>query len=302
MRGSLKSMKERLRGTRKVLQVTQAMEHIASVRMMRSRSLLDAHLPYFQHLGAVLQLLAGSRESQGHPFLTPHTRGRGALVVFGADRGLCGGYNSALLDAAEPFTRQPQADDTAVITVGRVIRDRWLRNRRPLEQGYLQPPLNDSFAALTEIAKPLASGFRNGLYREVHALYSPHITGKPPSPVRIRLLPLPLPNEPGQPSPPAALPAPDPRNPSFPLLADAIREPDTEALLRTLAPEYFRALLTHVFFSSSTAEHTARHMAMVRARDNAGEMVDELTLACNRMRQEQITTEMTELSSGAEPS
>lgn len=298
MRGNLKSLKERLRGTRKVLQVTQAMEHIASVRMMRSRSLLEAHLPYFHHLGTLLRLLAGSSDPHGHPLLTTRDAGRVALVVFGADRGLCGGYNSAILDAAETFSRETPPG-TALVAVGRIIRDRMLRNHLTLEQGFLQPPLHDFFPALSEIAKPLAAGFRNGLYREVHAVYSPHTPGRPPTPARLRLLPLPMPGEPGLAAPPPAR-APDRKH--FGLLAHAIREPGTESLLRTLAPEYFRALLTHIFFSSSTAEHTARHIAMVRARDNAGEMVDELTLAYNHRRQEQITTEMTELAAGAQTS
>lgn len=299
MRGNLKSLKERLRGTRKVLQVTQAMEHIASVRMMRSRSLLEAHLPYLHHVGELLRLLADRSETHGHPLLSTRNAGRVALVVFGADRGLCGGYNSMILNAAETFSRETPPD-TALIAVGRIIRDRMLRNHRTLEQGFLQPPLHDFFPALTEIAKPLASGFRNGLYREVHAVYSPHTPGSPPTPARLRLLPLPMPGEAGL----AAQPPPreDPYRKHFNLLSHAIREPGTEAILRTLAPEYFRALLTHIFFNSSTAEHTARHIAMVRARDNAGEMVDELTLVYNRRRQEQITTEMTELAAGAQTS
>jgi F-type H+-transporting ATPase subunit gamma len=296
MHGNLKEMKERLRGTRKVLQVTQAMEHISSVRLARGRSLCEAHYPYVDRLGAVLNLVAGAPDYPTHPLVTPHTPGKLALVIFGADRGLCGGYNSALLAAAESFISK-NGPDIALVTIGKIIRDRLLRTGHQLDYSLLQPSFLDYPATIVEIQKHLSAGFRGGRYRDVHVLYTPYIPGKATSPRLARLLPLSITPDTNSPLP--TLSPAEPRQHDLALLADAIREPAPEFLIRHMAPDFLRALLTHLFLSGCTSEQAARHAAMVRARDNASDMVEELTLACNRLRQEQITTEMSELSSGA---
>jgi F-type H+-transporting ATPase subunit gamma len=290
MHGNLKEIKERLKGTRKVLQVTQALEHISSVRMVKSRALLGAHEPYTHRMGTVLQIL---RQSPGHPLhtlLTPHAEGRAALLVFGSDRGLCGGYNSALTDQVDAFMAG-RGGDVALMVIGQLLGNRLRHAGRELDYCFPQPSLREYARPLAEIVKNLSAGFRGGRYREIHALHTPFTPGKPLIPQIVPLLPLP---------PVSSSELNVFRD--FGMLRQAAPEPDPETLVRRLAPEYLRTLVAHLFLHSMTSEHTARHIAMIRARDNATEMVDELTLASNRLRQEQITTEMAELSSGVDES
>ncbi len=296
MHGNLKEIKERLKGTRKVLQVTQALEHISSVRMVKSRALLGAHEPYTRRLEMVIQALRQA-PGQPHSLLVPHSEGRPALLVFGSDRGLCGGYNSALLEQAEHFMKQ-QGGDVALIVIGQLLVNRLHSAGNALDYSFPQPSLQDYEHPLAEIVKHLSAGFRGGRYREVHALHTPFTSGKPLTPQTFLLLPIPSATTSGGPlfSPPSG--DRDLSRDSG-LLHQALPEPDPEVLVRRLAPEYLRTLVAHMFLHSLTSEHTARHIAMVRARDNAKNMVDELTLAGNRLRQEQITTEVAELSSGA---
>jgi F-type H+-transporting ATPase subunit gamma len=299
MHGNLKEIRERLKGTRKVLQVTQALEHISSVRMVKSRALLGAHEPYTRRLEIVIQAL---RQAPGrpHPLLAPHPEGRPALLVFGSDRGLCGGYNSALFEQVERFVKQ-QGGEVALIVIGQLLANRLRSAGHALDYSFPQPPLQDYAQPLAEIVKNLSAGFRGSLYREVHALHTPFTPGKPLTPHIAPLLPV----------PPASaagglffLPPSGDRDLSREsgFLSQALPEPEPEVLLRRLAPEQLRTLVAHLFLHSLTSEHTARHIAMIRARDNAQDMVDELTLAGNRLRQEQITTEVAELSSGANDS
>ncbi len=286
MHGNLKEIKERLKGTRKVLQVTQALEHISSVRMVKSRALLGAHEPYTVRLGAVMQALRQSPGGPVHALLTPHTEGRQALLVFGTDRGLCGGYNSALADKVEAFIAA-RAGNAALLVIGQLLGSRLRRAGHELDYCFPQPSLRDYARPLAEIVKHLSGGFRGGRYSEIHALHTPFVPGKPLTPRIVSLLPLP--------SPAIDDPA---LSGEVEILRRALTEPEPETLVRRLAPEYLRTLVAHLFLHSATSEHTARHIAMIRARDNANDMVDELTLTCNRLRQELITTEMAELSSG----
>jgi F-type H+-transporting ATPase subunit gamma len=296
MHGNLKEIRERLKGTRKVLQVTQALEHISSVRMAKSRALLGAHELYARRLELVIQAL---RQAPGrpHPFLTPHPEGRLTLLVFGSDRGLCGGYNSALIEQVELFVKR-QGGDVALIVIGQLLANRLRNVEHTLDYSFPQPPLPGYSRPLAEIVKNISAGFRGGRYREVHALHTPFTPGKPLTPKIVPLLPIPLASAAG--GIPFSLPSGDrdlSRESEF--LRQALSEPEPETLIRQLAPQHLRTLVAHLFLNSITSEHTARHIAMIRARDNAKDMVDELTVAGNRLRQEQITTEVAELSSGA---
>lgn len=299
MHGNLKEIKERLKGTHKVLQVTQALEHISSVRMVKSRALLGAHEPYTRRLALVIQAL---RQAPGRPhvLLVAHNEGRPALLIFGSDRGLCGGYNSALFEQAERFIKQ-RGGDVALIVIGQLLANRLRSAGHSLDYSFPQPSLQDYGQPLAEIVKNLSAGFRGGRYREVQALHTPFTPGKPLTPQTLLLLPVPPATTPGG---PLSFPPSGDRDLSRDagILHQALPEPEPEVLVRRLAPEYLRTLVAHLFLHSLTSEHTARHIAMVRARDNAKNMADELTLAGNRLRQEQITTEVAELSSGASDS
>lgn len=287
--GTLREMRQRVRGTRKVLQVTQALEQMSSVRLQRSRALLAAREPYTRALGAVLRTVHAADPGAASALLQPRSTGRALLLVFGADRGLCGGYAGALVDAAAAFAaaRRP---DVALMVVGRQAHDRLRRQGWQIDRFIPQPTLDACEAALDDLARAVAAGYRRGAYREVHALFGAYAgggaSGRPAVP---RLLPL-TPGAEGFPGVAAAAGDLAPHRLDF--------EPAPDALLRHLASDYVRALLAIGFLHGVTCEHAARHLSMARAGESARRMIDELTLACNRQRQEAITTEMTELAGG----
>lgn len=295
MHGNLKEMKERLKGTLKVLQVTQALEHISAVRLLKSRGLLGAHEPYTRRLGGVINALRISPEQPTHALCVARSPGRPALVAFGSDRGLCGGYNSALADRARAFVAESGAS-VSLVVVGQVLGSRLRRAGCSVEECLPQPPLRDYTQPLANLAKDLSAGFRGGRYRDVHALCTPFIPGRPSLPQITSLLPM----DPSAADSVLMTAGDDGALAEATVLGAALTEPGAETLLRQLVPEYLRTRLIHLFLHSVASEQNARHIAMVRARDNARDMADELTLACNRLRQEQITTEMTELATGVD--
>jgi F-type H+-transporting ATPase subunit gamma len=286
--GTLREMRQRVRGTRKVLQVTQALEQMSSVRLQRSRALLAAREPYTRRLGAILRTVYTADPGAAPALLRPQPAGRSLLLVFGADRGLCGGYAAAIIDAAAAFAaaRRP---NVSLIVVGRQAHDRLRRQGWSIDQFIPQPPLDHFEEALADLARVIAAGYRGGAYREAHALFGHYAGGSAPVRPSARQL-LPVTPEAGDSAAadrPGDLP---PGRLDF--------EPSPDLLMRRLASDYVRALLGAWFLHSVTCEHAARHLSMARAGESARKMIDELTLACNRQRQEAITTEMTELSGG----
>jgi F-type H+-transporting ATPase subunit gamma len=283
-------MRQRIRGTRKVLQVTQALEQMSSVRLQRSRALLTAREPYTRRLGAVLRTVHAAAPGAAPPLLRPQPAGRILLLVFGADRGLCGGYAGALVDAAGAFAaaRRP---DVSLIVIGRQAHDRLRRQGWPIDHFIPQPPLETFEAPLGDLARTIAAGYRNGTYREAHALFGYHTGGGAPAHPAARQW-LPVTAETGGAQENGGLEGGVPPN-------RLDFEPAPETLMRRLASDYVRALLATWYLHSVTCEHAARHLSMARAGESARQMIDELTLACNRQRQEAITTEMTELSGGS---
>jgi F-type H+-transporting ATPase subunit gamma len=286
MAGTLRELRQRLRATRKVLQVTQALERISSARMLRSRALLAAHEPYSRGLCDVLGGVALALESRSLPLFKARPEGRIGILALGSDRGLCGSHNSAIMDALQRLVERHGKDKVGLFVMGKVIRDRVRRLGLAIDHFLPQPALQGYEVGIAELVKSLASRFRAGAYGEMHVLHMEYLSGLKQVPKVMRLLPLPFGEAPESPDLPAAARA-------------AVYEPEPETILRHLASEFLRTTLAHAFLHSLVCEHSARNASMARATDNAREMIDSMTIEYHRLRQEDITTEMTEIAAGA---
>jgi F-type H+-transporting ATPase subunit gamma len=289
MHKNLRELRLRRRAMQKVLQVTEALERISWARLQRVRALLQAQGPYAEGLRALFACVREAADPPGRPLQgAAAAEGRIALVVFGADRGLCGGFNRALAEELRRRAAQWRPRETALLVMGRAVRDRARRLGLMVEREFPPPPLAGIEAALRDIARAVAAGYRGGAYAEAHVAYAEFVSGLRQVAVTRRLLPLAESGagERGAPAWRAGL-----RVPAF--------EPATDAILDRLAPELLRAVLREALLNSLTSEHAARHASMRRAADGARTMIDELTALYNRRRQETITTEMIEIATGA---
>ncbi len=292
--GTLRQMRRRLRGTRRVLQVTQALERLSSVRLLRCRALLGTQVPYTRRLGLVLRTVYAA-DADGAPLLLqPQSTGRTLLLVFGAERGLCGGYGGALVEAAAGFARDRQPVVSMAI-VGRQAHERLRREGWTIDRYVPQPLLQDAAPVLADIARFIAGGFRRGIYRDVHVLFGRTAPDGAIEPALRRLLPVNVAESTPE------LDAPRSEMGDMPPLSRISFEPRPADLMRRLVSDYVRALLAAWFLHGVTGEHAARRLNMARAGDNAQAIIDELTLAVRRERQQAITTEVTELSGGVAP-
>ena len=276
-------LRRRIRSVRSTQQITKAMKMVAAARLRRAQTRIVEARPYATSLEAVLRSLAARVGSQRHPLLEVREERRATLVVITSDRGLCGSFNTSVLREAQHLLHGGRWETLDLVLVGRKAVDFFKhRGVAPLAT---YPELVSKLTpdAAFALARSLARRFAA---RETDAIYllSNRFRSIIQQQVVLRkLLPIEPTNLAGGQS-----------------LVGYVFEPAPAVLLDQLLPRYVDVLVLRALLSSGAAEQAARMTAMGAASKNAGEMIDKLTLAYNRMRQATITKELIEIVSGAE--
>jgi F-type H+-transporting ATPase subunit gamma len=274
-------LKRRIRSIRNTRQLTRAMKMVAAAKLRRAQERIVRARPYAHRTLRLLRSLAARADREAHPLLEPRGDGPVELVVVTADKGLCGAFNAGIIRTAEAFTRE-QAGAVAVSAMGRKARDHFARRGRLTHQW---PDVFRvvEFATAKKIAEELMERYLAREMNGIHLVYNEFKSAIQCRPVVQRLLPIePMELEAGESS------------------EDYIYEPSAAGIFAALLPHYVETQLFHAMLESSAAEHAARMSAMDSATNNAGELIDALTLKMNRVRQGAITTEIIEVVSGAE--
>jgi F-type H+-transporting ATPase subunit gamma len=277
----IREVKRRIRSTRQIRQVTGAMQRVSAARLLNDRRVMESSRRYTGRLTDVLREICAAADGIDHPFLTPpRQEGPIALIVFGSDRGLCGGYNARLMDAVETFLRSRAPRPVQLLVMGRVVSRRARRRRMNVQQTLPQPRRPDRADTLDRLLETVTDGFLNGTWNEVHVLYSRFVSVLVHEPVTERILPAPF------------------RSGKAGRMRAAVFEPEPRVMLARRLPEFVRQAIDHAFLNGLASEDAARETAMSRASDNADEMLGGLMQSFRRLRQEHITTEMIELAGG----
>jgi F-type H+-transporting ATPase subunit gamma len=284
--GQIRQLKRRIKSVQSTQKITRAMEMIAASRIMRAQARVRAARPYAEQIHDVIKGLAVSNEVREHPLLQQREPERVAVIVNTSDRGLAGAYNANVLKVAERTLREEEAAGRQVdlYVVGRKgIGYFNYRGRRAAVhwEGVSDSPTID---AAGEIADTVMTRFAAQELDRVWLVYTDFKSSLTQAPVRMELLPV-KPEEFG---------GGDQIAPEF------IFEPSQPELLELLIPRYVEAKVFHSLLESSASEHAARQRAMKSATDNAKEVAGNLSRIMNAARQEQITTEISEIVGGAE--
>lgn len=277
----LQHVKRRIASTRQIRKVTSAMQRVAAARLVNDRRAMENSRRYTDRLRDVIGQLVSAAPEAEHPLLHAHTGSNdAAVVVFGSDRGLCGAFNTLLMDALGDFVAHHASGNVHIVAVGKVIARRCRRAQFKVLRAALQPARNARADLLDSLTDELTDAFLRRRFGGVFLLYANFVTALRQEAALVPLLPV-----------EAVLPR-----------ANASRgfafEPQADELLGRLVAEYVRQSVDFAFLSSLASENAARQEAMGRATDNAGEILSDLTLRYSRLRQESITTEMIELSGG----
>ena len=238
---------------------------------------MDALLKELAHLANE----AGDEAGFDHPFFRVRMGKRVDLVLVTADRGLCGGFNANLMRAALGYLRQHPDQDIHLWCVGKKGRDFFRRFYKKIEREYVNVFQRLTFAHADVMGDDLMESFLNTDTTEVVVLYNEFKSRLQQKLTFRRLLPI------------AKVPEAAPAQ-------DFLYEPNRDELLKALLPRFVKGQLFRILLESQSAELAARMAAMDSATKNAKELISELTLTMNKVRQAAITRELAEIVSGAE--
>lgn len=277
-----KDIRRRIRTVHSIEKITNAMKMVAAARLKKAQTRAEAARPYAEKMHEVVGNLARSAGEIEHPLLESREVANVAYVIIGADRGLAGSYNANVMNKAlrEIGDRDPAS--VKLVLVGRKAVG-FFRRRSFEVAGALESPGSEvGFQEIRAVTARVRSMFESGEVDAVYLIYARFMSAMRQEPTAVRLLPM-----------------------AAPEMADAAAaefmfEPEAAELLRALLPRYLDTQVYQALVESQASEHGARMTAMSAATKNAGEMIDNLTLAYNKARQAAITEEITEIVSGAE--
>lgn len=290
---STQEFRRRIKSVQNTKQITRAMEMVASVKMQKAqRSIIEAR-SYIQNSWHMLSVLANHTAAEKHPLLEKREVKNIALVVATSDKGLCGSFNSDVLRKTLHFIKENGDKKIDIISIGRKGADYLRRNSRcDIVAQFQDYGREIEFEEILPIAKVLRSGYLDKTYDQIDLIYSHFESALKQTPVVKQLLPI-----------------VEDHMDILDLWQKPIHldkeveykfEPDPDTVLERLLPQFLRMQLFGAMLESNASEHSARMVGMKNATDNAGSLIDELTLLYNSIRQDSITREIAEISSAAE--
>jgi F-type H+-transporting ATPase subunit gamma len=293
-----RDVKNRIASVKNIQKITRAMEMVAAARLRRAETRIAALRPY---AGAIRRMTRQAAEAAGDvpalPILAdrPEEK-RVALLFVTADRGLAGAFNSQIIRAGLRTAEEHSADGREVVyyaTGRRGVSSLTFRNHPP-EQGFTGFTERPTYANAREIAHALTAAYVDGHVDRVEILYNGYISPMSQEVRRETLLPL----QKATILEESADEQQAPGNGAVHPLVDY--EPEPEEILARLVPDYVEISIFRALLESTASELGARMTAMRSASDNAGDIIDDLTLEMNRARQAEITQEIMEVVAGAE--
>ncbi len=280
-----RDLKRRIRSIRNTMQLTRAMKMVSAAKLRRAQERIFSARPYARQLDAVLQSLASRANPELHPLLEVRPEERIELIVVTSDRGLCGSFNTNILKTGVAFLREQEGKALVLQAVGRKGRDFFRRRPWTIRREWADVLRSVEFSLAHEIGEEVSARYTAGEVDAVYLVYNEFKSAVAQRPVVERLLPI-----------SKAEVEEGPKT----TIEDYIYEPDPQSLFLRLLPHHVDMQIYRGLLESQAAEHAARMSAMSAATTNAGELIDQLTLKMNRMRQASITTEIIEVVSGAE--
>ncbi len=290
---TLLDFRRRIRSMKNTQQITRAMKFIAAAHLRRAQERVFAARPYAGEILRVLRSAATRIEAPLHPLLERREEKRLLLIVVSADRGLCGAFNANIVRKTVEFIQQHAGQPLEFLTVGRKCRDA-LRKRgySPFAQ-YTNVSARVEFRHAKEISAEVAERYTAGAADAVYAIYNEFKNVLVQRLTVEKILPI---------SPEVIMRTGGEKPPgggATAWLVDYLYEQPPEEIFNRLVPRYLETEIFRVLLESAAAENAARMTAMESATNNAGDLIEQVTLQMNKIRQAAITKEIIEVVSGA---
>jgi F-type H+-transporting ATPase subunit gamma len=281
---SVRDLRDRIRSLKNTQQITKAMKQVAAAKIRRAEAAQKQARPYADTLSEMLRDLMASVGAVDHPFMKPGRAGAPAgVILMTADKGLAGAFNANVIRAAELYRQN--ARDAQFYTVGIKARNavrRWGMAEHPA--WLLNSP--SKLTAAREVAQRVTDDFISGKIGSITLISAKLVSMMSQKPETRGLVPIVA-------SEMTAAPQSGPRG-------SVEFAPSPEAVLSRLLPKYLEFTIFSAMLETDAAFYAAQLVAMNNATDNAGKLIDELTIAMNNARQAAITKELLEIVAGAE--
>ena len=277
----------RIRGIKSTQQITKAMEMVAAVKLTKVRNQAENSRAYVESMGLMMRTLCTTAGEIDNLLFEEHEQNTILLIVVTSDRGLCGTFNTNVINAVEAF-RQEHTDKTVTsICIGRKGEDALKRMGAEIEQAEDVPWGPEIQREVERINSQVFEAFEARRYDAVYLLYSQFENVLVYTPTVVQHLPIPR-------------LSPEEIEGMAKWSVDFLLDPGFEEVARQLVPQYLETQLQYALIESLASEHAARMVSMRNANDNAEEVIDELNLSYNKARQASITRELLDIIGGVE--
>lgn len=286
---SLKDLRDKITSTKKTQQTTKAMKMVSAAKLRRAQDNIVNARPYARKLLDVIQRMAMNVQIT-HPFLkkpdSSRQKSKLLLVVLTSDRGLCGAFNNAICKYTEGFVKQQKDHYEKIdfIFVGRKGASYFKRRGFTSQKDILNLARNINYHLAADISESILEAYSHQDYTQVRLIYNEFKSALAQDVVDEQILPV---------------QQEDLKDSGQKFSGDFIFEPKIENILDALLKKHFAIQVYRCLQESVASEHGARMSAMENATKNAGEVISSLSLEYNKARQAKITTELIEITSGA---
>ncbi len=286
---STRDIRRRIKSVKNTAQITKAMQMVAASKMRKAQQAALNGRPYATLMNEVLAEVSFNSGDFSHPLMEKREGGKRAVIVVSTDKGLCGGLNGNLMREAAKCDR----DTTIYITAGRKASQFIARTKRQLaaEFTYKDAPLFSEARAISKFAQEL---FLKGEVSRVDILYTNFISTLNQKPEMRQLLPV------GEiKGVTAGIQSQAKEEKLLKGSTEFVFEPGAEQVMGALLPHSLNFQVYQILLEAKASEHSSRMVAMKNATDNAKQLIKDLTLEYNKLRQANITKELLEITSAA---
>ena len=286
---SLKDVQLKIGAVKKTKQITKAMNMVASAKLRNAQARIERFRPYADKFYEMLGGLSAGADASVHPLLEVHEEIRTSLIILvTSDRGLCGSFNSSLINTALKLAKEKAAQGKTVkfVCMGKKGRDTVRKSGFEVVKAYGDQMGSFDFSVALKLGLEIIDGYITGVFDEVTQIFGKFIS-IPKQETTTQVI-LPMAADGGE----EALTA-GPKQ-------EYLYEPSVEGLLAELLPRFVNVQIYRGMLDTSASEHAARMRAMDNATKNCDDMVGTLTLVYNKARQASITKELMDIVGGTE--
>jgi F-type H+-transporting ATPase subunit gamma len=288
MAGQLKEVRNRIKSVQNTQQITKAMKMVSAAKLRKAQEGIVQMRPYARKLQEVLSNIVSGSDGEGSSRLSvERPEEKVLLIVITSDRGLCGAYNANIIKLAkatikEKYSVQASKGNVTIWTIGKKGYEHFVKNKFKTDATYKDIFLHLNFENVQTCAQAAVKAFEAKEFDKVELVYSEFRNAATQRFTVEQFLPIPkIQKKEGAKT------------------SDFIFEPSKEALIAELMPKILNTQLFKAVLDANASEHGARMTAMDKATENANELLKALKISYNRARQAAITTELTEIVSGA---